>query len=270
VSTIAGALHQVGYLDTLASQETRLHRLDPRAKILATLAFVVAVVSFGKYEISAMLPFAVYPLVMMSAGNIPLSFVARKLLIVSPFIIFVGIFNPLLDRDILLTLGSLTVSGGWVSFISIVLRAVLTLSAVMALLATTGMSGIAAGMEKLGVPRVFIVQLLFLYRYLFVLAEEALRLTRARALRSFGRQGRGLRPYAALLGHLLLRTLDRADRIHRAMLARGFDGEFRRLRPLRFGGRELLFFLLWAALFVLFRTVNAALLLGAAVTGFLP
>jgi cobalt/nickel transport system permease protein len=126
----------------------------------------------------------------------------------------------------------------------------------MILLATTGMGGVAAGMERLGVPRVFIVQLLFLYRYLFVLAEEALRVTRARALRSFGRRGKGLKPYAALLGHLLLRTLERAERIHRAMLARGFDGEFRRLRPLRFGKADTLFVAAWGALFALFRTVN--------------
>lgn len=269
MSTISAALHQVGYLDTLAAQKTALHRLDPRAKLLATLAYVIAVVSLGKYEVSAMLPFAVYPLALAAAGNIPLGFIGRKLLFVSPFIIFVGIFNPYLDREILLAVGTVGVSGGWISFISIMLRAVLTLSAVMILLATTGMGGIASGMEKLGVPRVFIVQLLFLYRYLFVLAEEALRLARARAQRSFGRRGKGLRPYAALLGHLLLRTLDRAERIHRAMLARGFDGDFRRLQPLRFGAAEAAYTAAWTAVFLLFRTVNVARLLGDVLTGVL-
>ena len=97
MSSISAALHQVGYLDTLAAQTTSLHRLDPRAKLLTTLVYVVAVVSLGKYEISAMLPFAVYPLALAAAGNIPLGFIGRKLLFVSPFIIFVGIFNPLLD-----------------------------------------------------------------------------------------------------------------------------------------------------------------------------
>jgi len=267
MSSIAAALYHVGYLDTLAGQDTALHRLDPRAKLLTTMAFVVAVVSCGKYEISALLPFAVFPLVIASAGGVPFSFVARKLALVSPFIVFVGIFNPLLDREVLLRLGPLALSGGWVSFLSIVLRAALTLSAVMLLLATTGMNGIAAAADRLGVPRVFVVQLLFLYRYLFVLAEEALRLTRARSLRSFGRRGGGFRPYAAMIGHLLLRTLDRAERIHRAMLARGFDGQVRVMRPLRFGARGAVFVAGWMARFAAMRAFNLALLLGGAVTG---
>ncbi len=267
MSSIAAALHHVGYLDTLAAQDTALHRLDPRAKLLATAAFVLSVVSFGKYEVSALLPFAVYPFFLAAAGNIPLSFVARKLLIVSPFILFVGVFNPLLDRETLLRLGPLALSGGWVSFVSIVLRATLTLGAVILLLAVTGMNGIAAAADRLGVPRIFVVQLLFLYRYLFVLAEEALRVTRARGLRSFDGRGTGLGSYSALLGHLLLRTLDRAERIHRAMLARGFDGEVRLARTMRFGLLEAIFVAGWAALFAVLRWVNLSRVLGSLVTG---
>lgn len=270
MSSIAAALHQVGYLDTLAAQDTPLHRLDPRAKLLATLLFVLAVVSFGKYEISALIPFSLFPLYLAAAGNVPLSFVAKKLALVSPFIILVGLFNPLLDRVTLLEVGPVGISGGWVSFLSIALRATLTLSAVMLLLATTGMNGIAAAADRLGVPRVFVVQLLFLYRYLFVLAEEALRLSRARALRSFGRRGRGFRSYAGMLGHLLLRTLDRAERIHQAMCARGFDGEVRLSRPARFGVREWIFVAFWGALFAALRWINLSRLLGSLVTGGAP
>jgi len=267
MSTIAASIYQIGYLDTLAGQDTGIHRLDPRAKLITTLLYVVTVVSFGKYELANLLPFAVYPLVLAFAGGVPPGFVARKLAIVSPFIILIGIFNPLFDREILLQLGPLAVSGGWVSFTSLLLRATLTLSAVMLLLATTGLSGIAAAMEKLGVPRVFTVQLLFLYRYIFVLAEEALRLTRARALRSFGKKGSGFRPYASLLAHLLLRTLDRAERIHQAMLSRGFDGVVRLRRPMSFGLRDTLFLLVWTAAFAVMRFAHLPRLLGALVTG---
>jgi cobalt/nickel transport system permease protein len=269
VSTIAGALSQLGYLDTLAARDTALHRLDPRAKLLTSMAFVLAVVSFGKYEISGLLPFAVFPLFLALAGNIPPAFLVRKLVIVSPFILFVGIFNPLIDREILLQLGSAGISGGWISFASLTLRATLTLSVVMLLLAVTGLNGIAAAMERLGVPKIFTMQLLFLYRYIFVLTEEALRLTRARSLRTFGGQGGGFRPYASILGHLLLRTLDRAERIHQAMLSRGFDGEMRLRRPLRFGAAELRFTLGWTALFAVLRAFNLPVWLGDLVTGVL-
>lgn len=267
MSTISAALSQVGHLDTLAAQDTPLHRLDPRAKLLTAMAYVLAVVSFGKYDISGLLPFAVFPLYLAVAGRVPAGFLARKLILVSPFILFVGIFNPLIDREILLRFGSVELSGGWISFASLALRATLTLSVVMLLLATTGLNGLAASMERLGVPKIFTVQLLFLYRYLFVLTEEALRLTRARSLRSFGRHGGGFRPYASLLGHLLLRTLDRAERIHQAMLSRGFDGEMRLRRPMRFLRAEVLFTAGWTTFFIVLRAFNFPLWLGNIVTG---
>jgi cobalt/nickel transport system permease protein len=69
-----------------------------------------------------------------------------------------------------------------------------------------------------------------------------------------------------MAGQLLLRTLDRAQRIHQAMLCRGFAGDIRMLRPLRIGRRELLFTLGWSALFVLLRLVNLPLLAGEFLT----
>lgn len=268
MSTVAAALSQLGALDDLAARDSAVHRLDPRAKVLTTFAFVIAVVSFDRYQVSAMLGFALYPVVLAAVGGIPLGYIARKLALVSPFILMVAVFNPLLDRAPMIALGPLTLSAGWISFLSILLRAVLALSSVMLLLATTGLNGVAAALHRLGVPRAFVVQLLFLYRYIFVLVEEANRLEQARAMRSFGRRGAGLRPVLSLLGHLLLRTLGRAERIHQAMLARGFQGRVHLNRRLDFGITEALFTLSWVMVFIFMRKVNVALLLGDVVTSF--
>jgi cobalt/nickel transport system permease protein len=116
-------------------------------------------------------------------------------------------------------------------------------------------------------PPAFAVQLLFLYRYIFVLTEEGGRASRARALRSCGNKGLGMRTYGSLLGHLLLRTWLRAERIHMAMLARGFTGEFHTRQEFRFGGRELLFLFGWSMLFIILRLQNFSRLLGALVSG---
>jgi cobalt/nickel transport system permease protein len=76
-----------------------------------------------------------------------------------------------------------------------------------------------------------------------------------------------MKAYAALVGSLLLRTWDRAERIHMAMLSRGFKGEFHVRQESRFGRAELIFTAGWCALFVLFRLVNIPHLLGVLVTG---
>jgi cobalt/nickel transport system permease protein len=267
---IESSLLNIGYLETLSCQDAPLQRLDPRVKLLTTLVFIIAVVSFGKYEITGLLPFFLYPVALIAVGNLPPGYLARKILLAAPFAFFMGIFNPLLDRALLLHLGPFAVSGGWVSFASIMLRFTLTVSAALILIAGTGFPAVCLAMEKLAVPRVFVVQLLFLYRYIFVLTDEAARLVRARALRSFQGRGMGLRVFSFIIGQLLLRTLDRAQRIHRAMLSRGFDGKIRLAHPLHLHGRDVAFFLGWSGLFVLLRWYNIPWLLGNLATGLLP
>jgi len=269
--SIDGSFLDFKQLDLLAMRGTALHRLDPRAKVLTTLLFVVCVVSFDRYTIAAMLPFLIYPAALAAAGDLPTGLLLRKVVIVVPFALMIGMFNPLFDRQVVLQLGPLDVWGGWVSCASILLRALLTAGAALILVATTGFTPICAALEKLGMPQAFAVQLTFLYRYIFVLTDEAVRTARARQLRSFGKRGLELRQFGTLVGHLLLRTWERAERIHMAMLARGFTGEIHTVRRLgRFGRAELLFVAGWGALFLLLRLVNLPHLLGTLLTGTLP
>ncbi|HEY6837854.1 MAG TPA: energy-coupling factor transporter transmembrane component T, partial [Geobacteraceae bacterium] len=181
-----------------------------------------------------------------------------------PFVLFVAIFNPLLDRQILLQAGPLALSGGWLSFFSILLRLCLTVGAALILIATTGFNGVCAALERLGAPRAFVVQLLFLYRYIFVLADEGGRMARARELRTFDGRGLEMRTYSSLVAHLLLRTIARARRVHLAMLSRGFNGVFTLRRSFDFGWREAFFTAGWSALFICLRAVDLPQLLGTA------
>lgn len=255
-------LYDLGRLDQLAYKDTPVHRLDARAKVITTLVYLVCVVSFGKYELAPMLPFFLYPVFTAADGDLPLAFLARKLIAVAPFAFFVGVFNPFIDREVVLQLGTLGITGGWLSFASIMLRFALTTLGVLALIATTSFNGVCMGLERLGLPDVLATQLLFLYRYIFVLGEETMRMARARAMRSLGRRGMGLTVYGQILGHLLLRTYERAQRIYQAMLSRGFDGHVRVVHSSRFSARDWGYLLGWSAVFIGFRLYNVPLLLG--------
>jgi cobalt/nickel transport system permease protein len=268
MSKIESSLFNLGYLDTLSFQDTPIHRLDPRIKLLTTLAFIIAVISFDKYAITGLMPFLIYPVTLVAMGNVPAGYLAKKVLLAAPFAFFIGIFNPFLDHTILVRLGPVNISGGWVSFASIMLRFALTVSAALILIATTGFNAVCMGLEKLGAPRIFANQLLFLYRYIFVLTEEAGRLARARSLRSFQGRGMGLKVFSSMIGHLLLRTLDRAQRIYLAMLCRGFNGEIHQLRPLKIRPVDLGFFLGWSIFFILMRIYDVPQLLGRLVVIF--
>jgi cobalt/nickel transport system permease protein len=268
MAKIESSFFDIHYLDVLSCQDTFIHRLDPRVKCLSTMLFVVTVMSFDKYEISGLLPFAIFPVVLIAAGNLPPGYIFRKVLLAAPFALLVGIFNPFWDREILWELGPVGISGGWISFASIMIRFGLTVSAALILIASTGIDAICVAMGKMCVPRVFTNQLLFLYRYLFVLLDEATRMFRAWSLRSFGEERMRIRLFSHIIGQLLLRTIDRAQRIHQAMLCRGFDGRIRLLRPLKIRGHDMAFLLAWSGLFALLRLYDVPQWLGKAVTGF--
>ena len=243
----------IGRLDRLSYKKTLVHRLDPRAKLIATLLFLFTVISFSKYEVAALFPFFLFPVLLMIIGEIPLLFILKKVLLVSPFAVFIGIFNPLLDTGQALVFSGLTISAGWVSFFSILLKFLLTISAALLLIATTPFPAICHALRRLGMPSLFVSQLLFLYRYIFVLAEEAMRMVRARDMRSFGAKGTGIKVFVRIIGTLFLRTLERAERIYSAMLSRGFRGDIPILKPSRIKAIDLVFMAVTISFTLVFR-----------------
>jgi len=257
----------IGRLDSLSYRETVVHRLDPRAKVVATMLFAVVVVSFPKYEVLALLPFFLFPVLIAALGDIPAGFIAKKVAAVSPFAVFVGIFNPLFDPSTVAIAPGFPVSAGWISFASILVKFALTISAALLLIATTSFPGICRGLRRLGIPAVFVSQLLFLYRYLFVLMEEAMRVVRARDMRSFGTRGTGVRVLVRIVGTLFLRTVERAERIYGAMLARGFRGEAPSMRREALRPSDALFLLAAGGFFALCRFVPVPQAIGRLVRG---
>ncbi len=262
--------HDLARMEELGRMDTPIHRLDARAKAVVTLAFIGVVMSFPRLTLSALTPLLLYPVFLLSAGRIPARPILKKILVATPFALAVGLFNPLLDRQPVAAIGPVPVSGGWVSLLSILIRFLLTSGAALALVACTGMHRLGAGLERIGVPRIFVSQLLFLHRYLFVISDEAGTMRRAVEIRSGGNRTLRLRGFASLAGQLLIRSMDRADRVYRAMVARGFDGQIRIPRETAFGWRDAAFIAFSLAFFAAARLWNLAEILGRLCTETFP
>lgn len=260
-------LYSLSRLDVLSRGNTPVHRIDPRIKILLTFAFIIAVTSCSQYAVIELLPFAAFPVFFAAAADLPTAFLLQKLLIISPFAVLIGIFNPLFDRDIMLSIGRLQISGGWVSFVSILIRYLLCMSSVLILTATTGFYRICTSMQSLKVPSVLTMQFLLLYRYLFLLADEVLRLTRARKLRSFGRKSPGLKSTSLLLTSLLFRTLHRSGCIHNAMCSRGLHGSLPRYEQPAIRLKDIILASVILAAFTVLRFFNLSGAIGMLITG---
>jgi cobalt/nickel transport system permease protein len=259
---ISNNFFDISYIDTLGCIDSPLHRLDPRAKLITTLIFILAVVSFDKYALSGLIPFFIFPIALVAVSGLPAGYLFKKVFLVLPFAVLVAIFNPLMDKEVLFRVGSFGISGGWVSFFSIVLRFVLTVSAALILIALTGFNSVCLALSKFGIPKPFVVQLLFFFRYIFVLTDETQRMVRAWSLRAFSSKAINFRIFISLIGNLLLRTLSRAERIYLAMCSRGFDGSIRMIKVMEIGPREISFGIGWSILFLFLRFYNIPVKLG--------
>jgi cobalt/nickel transport system permease protein len=131
--------------------------------------------------------------------------------------------NLALNRAPALVVAGFAITGGMISASVIVLKTVVTLVALLSFMAVMPFHRFGMALRSLRVPEVFVTQLLLVYRYSFLLAEEAGMMQKARDLRSFGGRGKGPLVTARLIGSLLIRTTARAERIYMAMSARGFS-----------------------------------------------
>ena len=88
------ALFELGEMDALAAQDTPVHRLHPLSKLLVTLGYIITVVSFDKYDLTGLVIMVLYPILLFQLSSTPVSTCFRKLRIVLPLVMAVGLLNP--------------------------------------------------------------------------------------------------------------------------------------------------------------------------------
>lgn len=266
MSNIVSSIYDIGFLDGLSRKQTAIHKIHPLIKLITTIIYLVCVVGFEKYEISALIPFVFYPIIIFSIAEIPIIPVLKRVLIVSPFILGIGIINLFFDR-IPIDIGGITISSGWITFLSLTIKASLTVVATFLLIATTGMENLAAALRMIKVPKIFVLQLLLTYRYITILLEEVSRMMRAYSLRAPGEKGINMKFLGSFAGQLLLRTYDRAQRVYDSMNLRGFNGEYNTGAVLRVRLNDFIYLILWCGFFIVLRNYNISILLGNLFTG---
>jgi cobalt/nickel transport system permease protein len=218
-------------LDVYARRDpTWLHRTDARLKLLAALALVTlfgatpatfwpapAGVSLSLVHIFGGVLLAVLIVVV----GLPIGYLMNRLLAVAPVLLAVAISVPLARGFD---------SVGWSQMLQVLVRSGLSFLVVLLLANTTPFDQLLRALGQFGVPRLFLATLGFMARYHTLFGDELARMRRARLARTFDSRGNE-RWYtvAVLIGRVLVRALDRSQRVHAAMLARGYDGSVRTL-----------------------------------------
>ncbi len=256
------ALHELAEMDVLAAQRSPVHQLHPAAKLIATILYILIVVSFHKYDLGGLIPMVLWPVLLFQISGIPVRTCLYKLRIVLPLVLAVGLFNPGFDRSPLLSLGSIPVSGGVISMLTLMLKGVLCLMASFLLMATTNIDHLCGALRKLHVPGLLVTLLLLTYRYVGVLTEELGVMTDAYHLRAPGQKGIHVSAWGSFLGQLLLRSMDRAQELYASMLLRGYHEHFHYAPLQPFVGKDGLYLAVCVVVFLLLRVLPLTRILG--------
>jgi cobalt/nickel transport system permease protein len=214
-----------------AAVESRsmLSRCDARTRIVLAFGLVVTVASMPLAHPTGAISLLALVLLFLALTRPPLRKLATAGLAVVPFAGGAALFLPLVVPGEAWWSQQI---GPWLLEVSregllaageILLRALLAATTMAALVACTPFHRLTEGLQGLGLPAPVVLTLCSLHRYVPVVGAEAFRLVRSARARA-GARGGGFAATGALLASLLLRSLDRADRVHRAMVARGFDG----------------------------------------------
>jgi cobalt/nickel transport system permease protein len=227
----------ISAFDAYRPGRTPVHARDPRAKVVCALAFILGVLLLPD---GAWLGFALswgLALGVARAAGVGARRLLARSLMAAPFALAALTVLFTLPGQTVLALGRWGISdAGLLRFASILLRSWLAVQAAVLLMAVTPFPDLIHALRHLRVPAILAAVIAFLYRYLFVLADESLRLLRARAARSVGRGGSlrwRARVAGGMVGQLFLRSLERSDRVYNAMLARGYRGELLTMNPHR-------------------------------------
>jgi len=234
----------VHFLDPYRPRSSLIHKFDPSLKLVLTVGFILTctLIPTGAWPI-----YILFFALVLSAdvlSELGVGYVFKRSVLALPFVLAA---LPLILTVHGKTIFSLPI-GPWVlspsypgleRFISIAIKSWLSMQTAILLAASTPFPDLLVAMRSAGVPRLLVSIFGLMWRYLFVLVDETMRLVRARAARSGksdrpeAKTGRHLawraRVTGGMAGNLLLRAFERSDRIYMAMVSRGYDGESRSL-----------------------------------------
>lgn len=202
-----------------------IHRLAPQVKVVALFVFVGAVVTTPAPAVWAFGIHAALLAVAVGVAELPISFFFRRLSIEVPFVIF-ALAMPFVGTGPEVELGplSLSVAGLWGAW-NVLAKATLSVGASVVLTSTTEVADLLAGFDRLRAPRLLTAIAGFMIRYLEVAVGELSRVRTAIAARLGDRTRIGeAGTLATVSGTMFIRAYERGERVHHAMLARGYAG----------------------------------------------
>jgi len=242
------------FLDQHSNLHSPVHALDPRVKIIAFFSFLFFVIFTPITQAQKFVLYGTLIFSIILISRVPLKFVLKRSLVIIPFVGFVAIGLPFLGG----TGGSYNFGffkitySAFLIFLNLLVKSWLCVLAMITLTSTTTFSKLLNGFQRLKVPKVFVMILSFMYRYIFVLGGELAQMRRARDARTFNPSWtQSVKTAGCMIGTLFIRSYEKGERIYTAMRSRGFNGEIRLIHEFKARRADILFIAVFFSLLTL-------------------
>lgn len=263
MNNVKNAIKDMHKLDELVERNTFLSEIHPVVKLIVTLCYIILLVSFPKYNLTGVLGMILYLVFAMELGEISVKLVIKQLKILFGILFLVGISNPFFDRTVITHWGSIAVTGGMISCVTLYLKGIFALIASYILIASTGMEQICYALQILRMPKILTTVIMLIYRYVLLFLKEVDRISLAHSMRAPKQKGIGFRAWGSLAGAMLLRSVDRSEQVYESMTLRGFRGTFHLKGKEKIQmKRSIVYFLVMTGIIIAFRMVPVLELAG--------
>lgn len=249
------AVKEIHKSDEGTSKNAERGEISPLSRLLVTFFYILLVVSFPKYNLAGLSGMVLYLLVTGIWEEISVKEAFSRIWPVLLLAGMVGIANPFVEREAALKVGGVAITYGMISMCTLMLKGIFSVTASYFLLMTTGIEGICSSLRELHVPKELVTILLLIYRYLILLLKEAERMMQAYKLRAPGQKGIHFKAWGPFVGGLLLRSMERGQRVYESMLLRGYRGEIAGRGFTGSRRKSVLYVLAWFVILLILRVM---------------
>ena len=223
------------FIDEHSHIDGVLQRLDPRIKIVSFVALLFFIIFTRPDSILSLALYGLLIILLIGISKIPVYYILKRCLVVVPFILMTSIFLLFGNQGATITLfhvGNSHINvgaAGWTMFQSVMIKGVLSVLCLTLLTASTPFPLLLAALENMKFPKLITMILSFMYRYIFLIEDESMKMWRAMKSRSSGGSSwLHLKAIANMIGILFIRSYERGETVYLAMCSRGFDGTLKR------------------------------------------
>lgn len=262
MNKIGDAIYQVHYIDNNSNNNNILNKIHPLVKLIISVVYILFLTSINKYNLTITLAMSIYLIIVSIIGDLSIKNCIKRLKIVLLLLIIIGIANPILDRQVVTSIGIIPITTGMISALTLILKGIFAIISSYFLIITTGVENICYALKKLHIPNILITIFMLIYRYIIVFLKEVQKIWIAYSLRAPKQKGIHFKAWGSMIGSLMIRSIDKAEVIYQAMELRGFSPDNFFIKNQKIDRTSIIYFMAGFLLLLIIRFIPIFDLIG--------